>query len=67
MEYVECLSVAGGVGEAVLSALSLQRDVVVQHVCVRGVPRSGPPAVLLDTFGISAPHVRDAALKVLQA
>uniref|UniRef100_A0A2A4J2A3 transketolase n=1 Tax=Heliothis virescens TaxID=7102 RepID=A0A2A4J2A3_HELVI len=58
---------AGGLGEAVLSALAMQRDVVVKHVCVRAVPRSGPPAVLLDHFGISAPHVRAAALAVLKA
>lgn len=58
---------AGGLGEAVLSALALQRDVITQHVCVREVPRSGPPAALLDKFGISAPHIRNAAHLVLKA
>lgn len=58
---------AGGLGEAVLSALALQRDVITQHVCVREVPRSGPPAALLDKFGISAPHIRNAAHIVLKA
>ncbi|KAJ8711556.1 hypothetical protein PYW08_008510 [Mythimna loreyi] len=58
---------AGGVGEAVISALAMQRDVVVKHVCVREVPRSGPPQALLDKYGISAPHVRAAALEVLKA
>ena len=57
----------GGVGEAVISALAMQRDVVVKHVCVREVPRSGPPAALLDKYGISAPHVRAAAHAVLKA
>ncbi|PZC75427.1 hypothetical protein B5X24_HaOG206096 [Helicoverpa armigera] len=58
---------AGGLGEAVLSALAMQRDTLVKHVCVRAVPRSGPPAVLLDHYGISAPHVRAAALALLKA
>ncbi|CAH0677561.1 unnamed protein product [Spodoptera exigua] len=58
---------AGGLGEAVLSALALQRDVIAAHVCVREVPRSGPPAALLDRYGISAPHVVAAAQRLLKA
>lgn len=57
---------AGGLGEAVMSALALQRDVVVKHICVREVPRSGPPTVLLDRFGISAAHVHAAAVELLK-
>ncbi|KAI8437819.1 hypothetical protein MSG28_012037 [Choristoneura fumiferana] len=58
---------AGGIGEAVLSAVALQRDVVVKHVFVKEVPRSGPPAALLDKYGISAPHIVAAAKAVLKA
>ncbi|XP_026761454.1 transketolase-like protein 2 [Galleria mellonella] len=58
---------AGGVGEAVLSAVALVRDIAVKHVYVREVPRSGPPAVLLDKYGISAPHIVAAAKAVLKA
>ncbi|XP_063359242.1 transketolase-like protein 2 [Cydia amplana] len=58
---------AGGIGEAVLSAVALQRDVVVKHVFVAKVPRSGPPAALLDKYGISAPHIASAAKAVLKA
>ncbi|KPJ03436.1 PREDICTED: transketolase [Papilio xuthus] len=58
---------AGGVGEAVLSALALERDVVVKHLFVSGVPRSGPPAALLDMFAISAPHIAAAAKSLLDA
>ncbi|XP_063536186.1 transketolase-like protein 2 [Cydia strobilella] len=58
---------AGGLGEAVLSAVALQRDVVVKHLCVAAVPRSGPPAALLDKYGLSAPHVAAAARAVLKA
>ncbi|XP_059058717.1 transketolase-like protein 2 [Achroia grisella] len=58
---------AGGVGEAVISAVALERDIAVKHVYVREVPRSGPPAVLLDKYGISAPHIVAAAKAVLKA
>lgn len=58
---------AGGVGEAVLSAVALVRDIAVKHIYVREVPRSGPPAVLLDKYGISAPHIVAAAKAVLKA
>lgn len=53
-------------GEAVLSALAQERDVIVKHVFVQEVPRSGPPAVLLDKYGISAPHVVAAAKSLLK-
>ncbi|KAL0819157.1 hypothetical protein ABMA28_008412 [Loxostege sticticalis] len=58
---------AGGLGEAVLSAVALERDIVVKHVYVREVPRSGPPAALLDKYGISAPHIVHAAKTILKA
>lgn len=65
--YVTPLMNAGGVGEAVLSALALERDIVVKHIYVREVPRSGPPAALLDKYGLSAPHIVAAAKAVLKA
>ncbi|XP_068619892.1 transketolase-like protein 2 [Battus philenor] len=58
---------AGGLGEAVLSALAMERDVLMKHIYVEGVPRSGPPAALLDMFGLSAPHVAAAAKALLNA
>lgn len=60
-------SIKGGLGEAVLSAVALERDIVVKHVYVREVPRSGPPAALLDKYGISAPHIVHAAKTILKA
>lgn len=57
----------GGLGEAVLSVLAKHRDFIVNHLYVTEVPRSGPPAVLIDLFGISARHVIlavDAILKL---
>ncbi|CAH2985748.1 unnamed protein product [Chilo suppressalis] len=58
---------AGGIGEAVMSAVALERDVIVNHVYVKEVPRSGPPAALLDKYGISAPHIVAAAKAILKA
>jgi len=48
---------AGGLGEAVAAALSGEKDIAVQHLCVRALPRSGPSAELMDIFGISANHI----------
>lgn len=56
----------GGLGEAVLSVLAEHRDFVVKHLYVPKVPRSGPPAVLIDLFGISARHVIDAVGAILK-
>ncbi|XP_065165310.1 transketolase-like protein 2 isoform X2 [Atheta coriaria] len=47
----------GGIGEAVLSAVACERDIIVKMLAVRELPRSGPPLVLLDAFGISAKHI----------
>ncbi|XP_063696695.1 transketolase-like protein 2 [Culicoides brevitarsis] len=56
----------GGLGEAVKSAVAEHRNVVVKHLAVPTVPRSGPPTVLLDMFGISAKHVVKAVQDVLK-
>merc|ERR1712141_206150 len=48
---------AGGLGEAVAGALSEQKDVTIQQLCVRKLPRSGPSADLMEMFGISANHI----------
>jgi len=56
----------GGLGEAVLSALAGERNFVVKHLFVPTVPRSGPPTVLIDMFGISARHVVNAVNEILK-
>ncbi|XP_033214936.1 transketolase-like protein 2 isoform X2 [Belonocnema kinseyi] len=43
----------GGLGEAVLSAVSSVRDIVLKKLAVPEVPRSGPPNSLLNAYGIS--------------
>ncbi len=53
----------GGLGEAVLEALIVQRGLapVVRHLAVRGVPGSGSPEELLAWAGIDAAAIVDAA------
>merc|ERR1711962_1654497 len=42
----------GGIGDAVLDVIAEEKDVILRKMCVREVPRSGPPLVLLEKFGI---------------
>lgn len=56
----------GGLGEAVLHAVAEQPRIVVKHLAVQEVPRSGPPTVLIDRFGLSARHIVKAVSDVLQ-
>ncbi|XP_050527255.1 transketolase-like protein 2 [Daktulosphaira vitifoliae] len=53
----------GGLGEAVLSAVAEERDIAVKKLAVTDIPRSGPPTVLLDLFGISAKNIVAAVKK----
>lgn len=59
----EIFFVKGGLGEAVLSAVAEERDIAVKKLAVTDIPRSGPPAVLLDLFGISAKNIVAAVKK----
>ncbi|KAG5889181.1 hypothetical protein JTB14_033659 [Gonioctena quinquepunctata] len=56
----------GGLGEAVLSATALERGIIVKHLAVPTVPRSGPTNALLDLYGISAKHIVAAAQEILK-
>ncbi|XP_058458508.1 transketolase-like protein 2 [Malaya genurostris] len=56
----------GGLGEAVLSAVAEQRNVVVKHLGVEQIPRSGPPTVLIDMYGISARCIVVAVNEILK-
>lgn len=61
-----CCCREGGIGEAVLSAVADQRNVIVKVLAVPTIPRSGPPTVLIDMFGISARHIVSAALEIVK-
>ena len=53
---------AGGIGEAVTSALvEAGVSLRLMHLAVRHLSQSGTPAELLDDAGISAAHIADAA------
>lgn len=54
----------GGIGEAVMSAVALERDIIVRHLAVPRVPRSGKCDELLDMFGISASAIIKAAKEI---
>ncbi|GFY62342.1 transketolase-like protein 2 [Trichonephila inaurata madagascariensis] len=54
----------GGIGEAVAGAVSCCRNTILTRLAVTGIPRSGPPAVLMDMFGISANHIIKAVEEI---
>ncbi len=54
---------AGGLGEAVASALAGRA--ALKHLCIRELPRSGKPDELMERFGISASHIARAAKELL--
>lgn len=56
----------GGLGEAVLSAVALERNVVVKKLAIPEVPRSGPPTALLDKYGISSNKIVAAVQEILK-
>jgi transketolase len=56
----------GGLGEAVLSALTHGSGFKgFKHLAVRNLPRSGPPDALIDRFGLSANHIVKAAKELI--
>lgn len=56
----------GGLGEAVLSAVAEERDIIVKKLAIPTVPRSGPPSALLEYYGISTKHIVAAAQEILK-
>lgn len=58
----------GGLGDAVASVIAQYpgEKLLLKKLAVTGVPRSGPSAVLLDTFGISAKCVVEAVRQILK-
>ncbi|EFN73921.1 Transketolase-like protein 2 [Camponotus floridanus] len=56
----------GGLGEAVQSAVALERNIIVKKLAVPNVPRSGPPTVLLESYGISAHNIVTAVQEIVK-
>lgn len=54
---------AGGIGEAVLTAIGLKKSMKFTHLCVRKEPRSGSPEELMRYEEIDAQAIIDAVTK----
>ncbi|XP_048252789.1 transketolase-like isoform X2 [Haliotis rufescens] len=55
----------GGIGEAVQSAVSMEKDIIVKRLAVQEVPRSGKPAELIEKYGISANCIVKAVNQIM--
>lgn len=58
---------AGGLGEAVCSAVVNEHDVTVQRLAVSHVPRSGKPRELLKLFNIDCDAIVQAVKQIINA
>lgn len=56
---------AGGLGEAVCSAVVNEHDFTVERLAVSHVPRSGKPRELLKLFKIDSKAIVQAVKKIL--
>ncbi len=54
----------GGLGDAVAGAMSGKAEII--HLAVKDLPRSGEPDELLDKYGISARHIKNAVKKIIK-
>ena len=54
---------SGGLGDAVASLLAGGADIL--HLAVDELPRSGEPQELLEKYGISAEHIKQAVKKLI--
>jgi len=57
----------GGIGEAVQSVVASEPNIVVKKLAVRDIPRSGPPTVLLQMFGIDSGAIVKGVQEMLKA
>lgn len=55
----------GGLGEAVASVIASESNIVMRHLAVREVPRSGPPQALLDKYRIDANAIVEVIKKFI--
>ena len=55
----------GGLGEGVAAAVAEDGGVKVHRLAVTGIPRSGPAALLMEDYGISANCIVKAVKSML--
>uniref|UniRef100_A0A1B6CRA8 transketolase n=1 Tax=Clastoptera arizonana TaxID=38151 RepID=A0A1B6CRA8_9HEMI len=56
----------GGLGEAVMSAVAEEKGIIVKKLAVTSLPRSGPPQVLVEMFGISSKSIVAAVKEIIK-
>lgn len=56
----------GGIGEAVSSLVSLDKNILVKKLAVKSIPRSGPPTVLMEKFEIDSKAIVRAVNEILK-
>ena len=54
----------GGIKDAVCSALSEEKGLVITGIAVDSVPKSGSPENLLDKYGLSAKKIFEHIVKL---
>jgi transketolase len=57
----------GGLGDAVLDAVAMEKNILVKKLAVRELPRSGPPTVLLEKYGIDSKAIVKAVKEIIKA
>lgn len=55
----------GGLGEAVKTAVAMQKNIIVKHLAVCELPKSGSANELLAKYGICSEHIASAALQLV--
>ncbi|KPM07078.1 transketolase-like protein 1-like protein [Sarcoptes scabiei] len=55
----------GGIGEAVAGCLSEQPNIRIKKLAIQEIPRSGPPSVLMEKYGIDASSIVRSVLALL--
>lgn len=56
----------GGLGEAVKSAVAMERDIIVKHMAVYEIPKSGEASELYAKYGISMGNIVCSALELAE-
>ncbi|KAH7639969.1 hypothetical protein DERF_014051 [Dermatophagoides farinae] len=56
----------GGIGEAVAGVIADIPNIVMKRLAIREIPRSGPPSVLIEKYGIDAKTIVKMALEMIE-
>lgn len=56
----------GGIGEAVAGVIADQPNLIMKRLAIREIPRSGPPTLLIEKYGIDAKTIVKTALEMIE-